>query len=79
MGTNRPAKSATLPACDVDEHARRRPHPPRSEAEYAAAAGLFRAAGEVARLRLIVRLAEGELCVTELAGETKSSLPTVSA
>jgi DNA-binding transcriptional ArsR family regulator len=65
-------------ACDVDEHARRSPRAARTDAEYAAAASLFRAAGDLARLRLIVRLAEGEWCVTELAEGAHATLPAVS-
>jgi DNA-binding transcriptional ArsR family regulator len=79
MATGKPGKtSAAVPACDADEHARRQPGAPRSDAEYAAAADLFRAAGDVARLRLIVRLAEGEWCVTELAQGANATLPAVS-
>jgi DNA-binding transcriptional ArsR family regulator len=42
------------------------------------AARLFRAAGEVSRLRLLERLAGGEWCVTELAAAGKVGLSTVS-
>ena len=79
MATGKSSKTnETTSPCDADEHARRQPRPPRSDAEFAAAADLFRAAGDVARLRLIVRLAEGEWCVTELAQGAKATLPAVS-
>ena len=47
------------------------------EAALAAAAAMFRALADPERLRLLVRLALGEACVTDLAGEGK--LTTVSA
>jgi DNA-binding transcriptional ArsR family regulator len=71
-------RTAAKAACDADEHARRAPRSLRTDAEYSAAAALFRAAGDVARLRLIVRLAEGEWCVTELAEGARATLPAVS-
>jgi DNA-binding transcriptional ArsR family regulator len=42
------------------------------------ASRLFRAIGEPARLRLLSRLAQGEMCVTELAASEKESLSTIS-
>ncbi len=54
---------------------------PRSsvgETALARAAGLFRAAGEPARLRLLELLSHGELCVTEVAAHTREELSTVS-
>jgi DNA-binding transcriptional ArsR family regulator len=39
---------------------------------------LFRAIGEPARLRLLSRLAQGEMCVTELAAQEKESVSTIS-
>lgn len=42
------------------------------------AAAIFRAMGEVSRLRLLERLTEGELCVSELAEESGDDLSTVS-
>jgi DNA-binding transcriptional ArsR family regulator len=79
MGTVKTGRNPpVVAACDVDEHARRPPRPARTDAEYAAAASLLRAAGDLARLRLIVRLAEGEWCVTELAEGANATLPAVS-
>ncbi len=73
------APSPTPPECSAEEHARRHPpHGPPSEAAFRRAASLFRAAGEVTRLRLLARLAEGEWCVSELAEAAGVSLPAVS-
>jgi DNA-binding transcriptional ArsR family regulator len=49
-----------------------------SEEAYERAAGFFRAAGDIARLKLLTRLADGEWCVTELAQAAHVTLPTVS-
>ena len=70
----------TSPAeCAVDEHARRVPPKQRpTEEAFRRAASLFRAAGEITRLRLLARLAEGEWCVTELAEAAGVPLPAVS-
>ena len=42
------------------------------------ASRLFRAIGEPSRLRLLSRLAQGEMCVTELAASERESLSTIS-
>lgn len=74
-----PSHPASPAACAVDEHARRIPPRERpSEDAFQRAASLFRAAGEVTRLRLLARLAEGEWCVTELAEAAGVPLPAVS-
>jgi DNA-binding transcriptional ArsR family regulator len=50
-----------------------------SDETYERAAGFFRAAGDVARLKLLTRLADGrEWCVTELAQAAHVALPTIS-
>jgi ArsR family transcriptional regulator len=43
------------------------------------ASAMFRALGDPARLRLLARLVDGEVCVTELADLEKEKLTTVSA
>lgn len=48
------------------------------EPAFAAAAGVFRAVGEVGRLRLLARLAGGPWCVSELAEALGEELTTVS-
>jgi ArsR family transcriptional regulator, lead/cadmium/zinc/bismuth-responsive transcriptional repressor len=67
------------PSCTVDEHgvesARR---PLVDEAALERASRLFRAIGEPSRLRLLSRLAQGEMCVTELAASERESLSTIS-
>jgi len=61
------------------------PHPPRKAAivpgreDLAAAAAMLRALGDPERLRILVRLGQGELCVSELAQLEGDKLTTVSA
>lgn len=60
-------------------------HPPRAlpklpaEAQLRDAAGMFSALGDPSRLRLLVRLAYGEICVTELAEMEDEQMTTISA
>ncbi len=57
-------------AQDCGPHAADRPHFPEvSDSAFERAAALFRAAGDLARLRLLHRLDAGECCVTELAAK----------
>jgi ArsR family transcriptional regulator, lead/cadmium/zinc/bismuth-responsive transcriptional repressor len=51
--------------------------PQRPEFEHASA--MFRALGDPARLRLLARLARGDVCVSELAELEGEKLTTVSA
>jgi ArsR family transcriptional regulator, lead/cadmium/zinc/bismuth-responsive transcriptional repressor len=72
-------RSKDLAACEPTEHdVRTRTEPRVSEDAYERAARFFRAAGDVARLKLLTRLADGEWCVTELAQAAGVALPTVS-
>jgi DNA-binding transcriptional ArsR family regulator len=72
-------KPSALVACDLAEHDVRSPIEARvSDEAYERAASFFRAAGDVARLKLLTRLAEGEWCVTELAQAAHVTLPAVS-
>jgi ArsR family transcriptional regulator len=64
--------------CGPDEHARRRTRVQASEDQLERAAAIFRAVGDVARLRLLERLSDGEWCVTELAEAAGVGLSTVS-
>lgn len=67
------------PTCGPEDHARRAASKKVvSEEAFSRAACLFRAAGDVARLKLLDRLAEGEWCVTELAEAAGVGLSTVS-
>jgi ArsR family transcriptional regulator, lead/cadmium/zinc/bismuth-responsive transcriptional repressor len=60
-------------------------HPPRtrvrlpSRGQLETAAAMFRAIGDPERLQLLVRLAGGEACVSELAEEEGEKITTVSA
>ena len=60
-------------------------HPPRPpvclppQAQVDMVAAMFRALGDPERLRLLVRLAQGEACVSELAEEEREKITTVSA
>ena len=79
MPGSRERKPGSSPGCDPAEHsgiARRTAVP--DEAAHERAARLFRAIGDAPRLRLLARLSEGALCVTELAEIEKESLSTVS-
>jgi len=59
-------------------HARRPAQRRPSDIAFARAAGLFRAVGDVARLRLLHTLAHSEWCVSELAASEGTKLSTVS-
>ncbi len=65
--------------CGPEEHERRvGQRKPVSEEAFTRAASLFRVAGEVARLKLLDRLCDGEWCVSELAEAAGVGLSTVS-
>lgn len=67
------------PSCaDVGRPPRPPCAPPAAETLEKAAA-MLRAAGDPARLRLLLRLAEGERCVGELVAAEGAKLATVSA
>lgn len=66
-------------AQDCGSHGADRAHLPKvSESAFERAAALFRAAGDLARLRLLHRLDAGEWCVTELAAASDTKLSTLS-
>jgi ArsR family transcriptional regulator len=66
-------------ACAPDDHAKRSARPgTREPRAFDRAASIFRAAGDVARLQLLERLAHGEWCVSELAEAAGVGLSTVS-
>ena len=69
----------TEPSCTPDEHDTKAARGPLVvKAAVERNARLFRAIGEPSRLRLISRLAQGEMCVTELATSEQESLSTIS-
>jgi DNA-binding transcriptional ArsR family regulator len=68
-----------VPACTPDEHGADSPRRPLvDEAALEKASRLFRAIGDASRLRIVSRLAQGAMCVTELAASEGESLSTVS-
>ena len=77
--TDAPEHSADkAPACITDEHDAATRAPLVDAAALEKASRLFRAFGDFSRLRLLSRLAQGEMCVTELAACERESLPTIS-
>jgi DNA-binding transcriptional ArsR family regulator len=64
--------------CGPEEHARRVRHTVVSDDQLERAASIFRAAGDISRLKLLHRLSDGEWCVTELADAAGVGLSTVS-
>jgi DNA-binding transcriptional ArsR family regulator len=74
-----PRKTDISPECTVEEHRTgtiRRPSV--DQAALDRAARLFRAIGDSPRIRLLAQLAQGEMCVTELAETEGESLSTIS-
>lgn len=69
---------------DEHEEAHAHDHPPREpsvrppDTSLERAAALFRAIGDVNRLRLLLHLGDGEWCVTELAVHAGTKLSTLS-
>jgi ArsR family transcriptional regulator, lead/cadmium/zinc/bismuth-responsive transcriptional repressor len=67
------------PSCTPDEHVAEPVRRPLvDDAALERASRLFRAIGDPSRLRLLSRLAQGEMCVTELATSEQESLSTIS-
>ncbi|MBX3191416.1 MAG: helix-turn-helix transcriptional regulator [Labilithrix sp.] len=80
-GSAKPARLAEGRAegqCGPEEHARRARRHTVSDDQLERAASIFRAAGDLSRLKLLYRLADGEWCVTELAEAAGVGLSTVS-
>ncbi|MEM9106312.1 MAG: helix-turn-helix domain-containing protein [Pseudomonadota bacterium] len=71
--------ASDLPECDAGSHAPRDPFVLPQDEAVVRAAMMLRAAGDGARLRLLLRLSTGERCVTELAEEEGEKIATVSA
>jgi ArsR family transcriptional regulator len=68
----------TADHCGPEEHARRLREATVSDDQLERAAAIFRAAGDLSRLKLLHRLCDGEWCVTELAEAAGVGLSTVS-
>lgn len=66
------------PSCSTNEHSVVTRQPLADAAALERASRLFRAIGDPPRLRILARLAQGEMCVTELAVCEQESLPTIS-
>src|SRR5919201_13924 len=67
------------PPCQPGDHSRREAAPsPEGAAAAERAARLFRALGDVPRLRLLCLLTEGEWCVTEIVAAVQEKFSTVS-
>jgi len=64
--------------CGPEEHARRAQRGTVEDEQLERAAAIFRAAGDLSRLKLLYRLCDGEWCVTELADAAGVGLSTVS-
>ena len=65
------------PKCSPRDHARlRKAEVNRDACERAA--GIFRALGDTSRLQMLALLAEGDLCVTEIADRLRDNLSAVS-
>jgi ArsR family transcriptional regulator len=75
---NRVTVPAPTDEVEAHGHGAKRALPPIELAALEAAAGFFRAAGDVSRLRLLTCLQTGEWCVSELAEATGEGLSTVS-
>jgi len=66
------------PTCRPEEHAGSRPAREVSDADLVKASGIFRALGDPSRLRLLVLLARGEACVTEVSDAEGDEISTIS-
>ena len=62
----------------MDEHDGGARKPWGNPAALERASRLFRAIGDTARLQILAKLAQGEMCVTELAASEGESLSTIS-
>ncbi len=70
--------SEDLTCGDEHRHAGPRRQPPVSDETLERAARFFRALGDASRLRLLAILAQGELCVSELAAGEGDQMSTIS-
>ena len=66
------------PACSPSDHSGAMPAADVNPAHLARAAGMFRALGDPSRLRLLVLLAKGEACVTEVSEVEGDEISTIS-
>lgn len=73
-----PASRSRRAPVAAHAHPRRPPAHVRSAEDVERAATLFRALGDVTRLRLACHLGDGEWCVSELAAQQGTKLSTLS-
>jgi DNA-binding transcriptional ArsR family regulator len=75
-----PGSDGNDDAADCGPHPRapESPRPPVADEAFVRAAAIFRAIGDVPRLRLLERLDRGEHCVTELAEMNGAKISTLS-
>ena len=66
------------PTCGPSEHADQPRQLPVNDQELDYASRIFRALGDVPRLRLVALLAQGQTCVTALAEAEHESISTIS-
>ena len=71
------SRSEDVEHCSSTEH-EPHCHEPRSERVINRTAEMFRALGDVSRLRMMELLFDGRHCVSELAEETGESMSTIS-
>jgi ArsR family transcriptional regulator, lead/cadmium/zinc/bismuth-responsive transcriptional repressor len=76
--TNKRDPDISEPTCTPGEHEHGGSPSRVDEAAVEKASRLFRAFGDPSRFRLLFRLAQGEMCVTELADLEGESLSTIS-
>jgi DNA-binding transcriptional ArsR family regulator len=68
-----------MPTCREEEHSGGSEVFSHTSGEsFGRAARMLHAAGDEARLRLMIRLSEGEMCVTEIAAESGEGMSTIS-
>lgn len=66
------------PECGIEEHAAESGVVPIDSAACERAAAIFRAIGDPNRLRILMMLQRGEMCVTAIADELSDNLSAVS-
>lgn len=72
------ARATPKPECGPADHRAGPRHLPVGPEALERAAAIFRALGEVPRLRLLALLSQGPSCVSELAGAEGEDLSTIS-
>jgi ArsR family transcriptional regulator, lead/cadmium/zinc/bismuth-responsive transcriptional repressor len=71
-------RALAQPGCDPQDHRSSPRNPPVGPDSLDRAAAIFRALGDVPRLRLLALLSQGPSCVSELAAAEGEDLSTIS-